>query len=146
MWLPALFWANLNRPSLSSALHPSGLSHVQVNICTTALCWIETELHSGILFFLQANLSRSERFELSSKPSQLPTAYSKPKFSRSTFLPPPKKRQLGALMAPVILKPVHPTLQTGWMVIKGSKAVISKLYFSLAKHIIQANSWISCLV
>ena len=78
----------------TSALSPSALNSVPVNAGTTALCWIEMELHSGILFFLLADLNRSERIELNSSPSHLPTTGSKPKFLRATFFP---RRAIGSI-------------------------------------------------
>lgn len=66
-------------------LAPPSVLSVQANVYTTALCWLETELRSGVLFFLLANLNRSGGIELNSSPSHLTTMYSKPKFLRATF-------------------------------------------------------------
>lgn len=111
---------------------------MQVNAGTTALCWIETELHYGILFFFLADLNRSERIELNSSPSHLPTTYSKPKFLRATFFP---RRAIGSVDEYCDSKTIAPYSETRG--IKDTKTVIPKLDFLLAKHIIQANSWIS---
>lgn len=105
---PLCSWA---ATKFTSAFSPWRLLSVQANICTTALCWLETELRSGVLFFLLANLNRSGGIELNSSPSHLTTMYSKPKFLKATFFF-FSEGQLGALMATVILKPVHPTLRT----------------------------------